>query len=194
MSGGGTAGHVYPALAAAAEFGESDDIIFVGTPHGVESRLVPESGLAFRALDARGFDRAKPLTLLTSTARIAATSLKASRWIAEVKPDVVVGFGGYVSIAVGLAAVLRGIPLALHEQNSVPGLANRFLSRWARFVAVTYPSSASMFRHPERTSSPGIPFAEKFSSPIAIPAGARWDFRTTRSCFWPLAAAGERST
>lgn len=148
---------MYPALAVAAEFAAADEVIFIGTPQGVESRLVPEAGVEFRVLDARGFDRARPLTLLTSTARIAASTVTACRWVRRMRPDVVVGFGGYVSIPVGLAAVLCRVPLVLHEQNSVPGLANRFLSRWASRVAVTYPGSAALLRHPSRVTVTGNP-------------------------------------
>lgn len=148
---------MYPALAVAAQFAEADEVVFVGTPQGVESRLVPEAGLEFRPLQARGFDRARPLSLLTSTLQIAESTVVARQWVSRMRPDVVVGFGGYVSIPVGLAAVLCRVPLVLHEQNSVPGLANRFLSRWAASVAVTYPRSATMFRHRERVAVTGNP-------------------------------------
>ena len=134
MSGGGTAGHVYPALTVAGHLAaEHDDVLFVGTPDGLEARLVPEAGVAFRGA-AR--ERLRPLAAVD-----AADLLGADRCVSTVhgvalagratRPDVVIGFGGYVSIPVGLAAVLRGVPLVLHEQNSVPGLANKVLSRWA---------------------------------------------------------------
>jgi UDP-N-acetylglucosamine--N-acetylmuramyl-(pentapeptide) pyrophosphoryl-undecaprenol N-acetylglucosamine transferase len=73
------------------------------------------------------------------------------------RPDVVVGFGGYVSIPVGFAAVLRGVPLVLHEQNSVPGLANKVLSRWASAVGVTYGESAPLLARPARVEVTGNP-------------------------------------
>lgn len=158
MSGGGTAGHIYPALSVAAEFAaERDEVEFVGTPSGLEARLVPEAGVAFRGLAAKGFDRARPLTLITSSLLIARSTLTAWRWFGQRRPDVVIGFGGYVSIPVGAAALLRRIPLVLHEQNSVPGMANRLLSRWASAVAVTYPESASLMKRPERVTVTGNP-------------------------------------
>lgn len=142
----------------AAEFAAGpDEVSFVGTPDGLEARLVPEAGLHFHALDARGFDRAKPWTLLTSSLRIALSTVKAMRLIAAEKPDVVVGFGGYVSIPVGFAAALQRVPLVLHEQNSVPGLANKVLSRWAERVAVTYEESAAFMAHPDRVVLTGNP-------------------------------------
>jgi UDP-N-acetylglucosamine--N-acetylmuramyl-(pentapeptide) pyrophosphoryl-undecaprenol N-acetylglucosamine transferase len=158
MSGGGTAGHVYPALTVAEQFAAApDEVLFVGTPDGLEARIVPAAGVAFRPLPAAGFDRARPWTLVTSSLRIAASTVRAWRWLGAERPDVVLGFGGYVSIPVGLAAALRRIPLVLHEQNSVPGIANRYLSRFASAVAVTYPESAALFARPERAVLTGNP-------------------------------------
>jgi UDP-N-acetylglucosamine--N-acetylmuramyl-(pentapeptide) pyrophosphoryl-undecaprenol N-acetylglucosamine transferase len=158
MSGGGTAGHVYPALTVAEQFAAApDEVVFVGTPDGLEARIVPAAGVAFRPLPAAGFDRARPWTLVTSSLRIAASTVRAWRWLGAEKPDVVLGFGGYVSIPVGLAAALRRVPLVLHEQNSVPGIANRTLSRFAAAVAVTYPESAARFAHPDRVVVTGNP-------------------------------------
>lgn len=149
---------MHPALTAAALLvAEGDEVIFIGTPGGLEARLVPEAGLEFRGLSASGFDRSRPWTLVTSSLRILLSAVRASNWLGVLRPDVVVGFGGYVSIPVGLAAVSRRIPLVLHEQNSIPGLANRFLSRWASAVAVTYEESESRFTHPERAVLTGNP-------------------------------------
>lgn len=149
---------MYPALAVAGHLAaEHDEVVFVGTPDGLEARLAPEAGVAFRGLRASGFDRARPWTLLTSSARIAASTLIAWRWMGTERPDVVMGFGGYVSIPVGFAALLRGVPLVLHEQNSVPGMANKWLSRWATAVGVTYGESAPLLAHPERVEVTGNP-------------------------------------
>ena len=149
---------MYPALTVAGRLAEErDDVLFVGTPGGLEARLVPEAGVAFRPLEASGFDRARPWTLVTSTLRIAVSTVRAFFVLSSFKPDVVIGFGGYVSIPVGLAAGLRGTPLVIHEQNSVPGLANRFLSRWAQAVGVTYGESCPRFAHPERVEVTGNP-------------------------------------
>ena len=174
---------MYPALTVAALLAaERDDVLFVGTPDGLEARLVPQAGVAFRGLAARGFDRARPWTLLTSSARIALSTLRAWRWMRGAsRPDVVIGFGGYVSIPVGLAAVMRGVPLVLHEQNSVPGLANRVLSRWATRVGVTYEESASLMAHPQRVLVTGNPVRADVSAAsraqgraaLGIPAEAR---------------------
>jgi UDP-N-acetylglucosamine--N-acetylmuramyl-(pentapeptide) pyrophosphoryl-undecaprenol N-acetylglucosamine transferase len=158
MSGGGTAGHVYPALAVAGRLAEEHDaVLFVGTPSGLEARLVPQAGVAFEGLKASGYDRARPWTLITSTVRIAVSTVRALGLLARFKPDVVMGFGGYVSIPVGLAAGLRRTPLVVHEQNSVPGLANRFLSRFADAVGVTYGESTPRLAHGDRAEMTGNP-------------------------------------
>lgn len=118
---------------------------------------MPAAGVAFRGLAARGFDRARPWTVITSSIRIAMSTCVAWGWLRSLRPDAVIGFGGYVSIPVGFAAVLRGVPLVLHEQNSVPGLANRVLSRWAKATAVTYEESIGLLKHSERAVLTGNP-------------------------------------
>ena len=149
MSGGGTAGHIYPALALAAELkSRGHTLVYVGTPDGPEARLAPAANLDFIAIKAAGFDRARPLTLITSSFIVAGSALKLCRFFRQWRPDVVVGFGGYVAIPVGLAArwARPEIPVVVHEQNSVPGMTNRFLARHAKVVAITYPQSAELLR------------------------------------------------
>lgn len=159
VSGGGTAGHVYPALTVAEELRADgrDEVLFVGVPNGLEQRLAEEAGVPFSPLEARGFDRSRPLSLLTASAVIAASTFRARSLLRSYKPGVVVGFGGYVSIPVGLAAAWTHVPLVVHEQNSVPGLANRVLSRWSRATAITYPESAGFLHRPERAILTGNP-------------------------------------
>jgi UDP-N-acetylglucosamine--N-acetylmuramyl-(pentapeptide) pyrophosphoryl-undecaprenol N-acetylglucosamine transferase len=158
MSGGGTAGHIYPALTVAEGLADAGhDVRYVGTPEGLEARLVPEAGVEFVGIAARGYDRARPHTLVTSSAAMAASTRRARSVIADFAADVVAGFGGYVSIPVGAAAVVKRTPLVLFEQNSVPGMANTFLSRWARSVGITYPVSAGYLRRPELAVVTGNP-------------------------------------
>ena len=144
LSGGGTAGHINPALALAEELSSRGwDVRFAGTPHGVESRLVPAAGVSFTAFEASGFDRAHPASLVRGVARIAASTGKAKKWFADIDPDVVVGFGGYVCIPVARAAEKMGVPVVLHEQNSVAGMANKYLAKKAAAVCLTYEGSAA---------------------------------------------------
>ena len=139
LSGGGTAGHINPALALADILRDrGHEVLFAGTPTGVEARLVAQAGIEFVPFEAAGFDRQAPWTLATSTLKILGSARKAKRWMREISPDVVVGFGGYVCIPVGLAAESLGVPVVVHEQNSVMGMANAYLSKGAAQVALTY--------------------------------------------------------
>jgi len=140
--------------------GGRDEVLFVGTPDGLEARLVPEAGISFIGLPAKGFDRSRLSSLLSALIQLAGSTLRAVRMLRAQRVDVVAGFGGYVSLPVGLAAVLTRTPLALHEQNSVPGLANRVLSRWATSIAITYEDSRAHLRHPERAILTGNPVRE----------------------------------
>jgi len=148
LSGGGTAGHIYPALALAAELrSRGHELVYVGTPQGPEAHLAAEAGLDFVAAPAAGFDRARPWTLLTSSLKIARSAWKLRRFFTQWRPEAIVGFGGYVAVPVGLAArlVRPPVPVVVHEQNSVPGMTNRFLARHACAVALTYPQTAEHF-------------------------------------------------
>lgn len=139
LSGGGTAGHINPALALAEVLQErGHQVVFAGTPQGIESRLVPQAGLPFKPFEAAGFNRRHPLTLFHALRLINGSTKKAKAWFDEIHPDAVVGFGGYVCIPVARAAEAKGIPVVVHEQNSVMGIANKLLAKKARAVALTY--------------------------------------------------------
>jgi len=139
LSGGGTAGHINPALALAETLQERGHAVFyAGTPQGVEARLVSEAGIPFTAFEAAGFNRNHPSTIFRAIRLISASTAKARVWLEQIKPDVVVCFGGYVCIPVGRAAERCGIPVVVHEQNSIMGMANKYLSKKAARVALTY--------------------------------------------------------
>ena len=145
LSGGGTAGHIYPALTVAARLSADghDEVAFVGTPDGLEARLVPEAGVAFFALPARGLRPVAPAVAARRRVAVIALVDACGRGACSAG-------GGRTSSSASAATCrcrsgsrrsLRGVPLVLHEQNSVPGLANKVLSRWARAVGVTYEGS-----------------------------------------------------
>lgn len=158
LSGGGTAGHINPALALAEELRQRGwEVEFAGTPQGVEARLVPQAGVNFTAFEASGFDRSHPLSLVKGVAKIAASTKKAKRWFDDIKPDVVVGFGGYVSIPVARAAEQAGVPVVVHEQNSVMGMANKYLAKRAQAVCLTYDHSAQGLEDTSRVFVTGNP-------------------------------------
>lgn len=143
ISAGGTAGHINPALAVADELRQrGHDILFVGTPDHLEARLAVEAGFEFASFEVAGFDKAQPLTLVTSTLKLLKASNAAQALFRERRPDAVLGFGAYVSIPVGRAAAACRVPLVIHEQNSVPGISNVYLARKADVTALTYEQSA----------------------------------------------------
>lgn len=143
LSGGGTAGHINPALALAEELeSRGHTVLFAGNPTGAEAKLVPQANIPFKGFKASGFNRKKPLSLVKGVAAIQKSSGEAKRWFSQVKPDVVVGFGGYVCVPVGRAAESMRIPVVVHEQNSVMGMANKFLARKAHTICLTYKHAA----------------------------------------------------
>lgn len=144
LTGGGTAGHIYPALALAEEMRSRGwDVRYAGTPEGIEARIVPDAGFPFKGFPATGFDRAHPSTLVSGVTRVLKSTRRARKWFADIRPDVVVGFGGYVSIPVARAAEELGVPVVVHEQNSVMGMANRYIAKKARAICLTYGEAAS---------------------------------------------------
>lgn len=137
---GGTGGHIYPGLAVAHALREQGwKVVWLGNPDGMEARLVPKQGIEcvwirFSALRGKGILRKLllPFNLLRGF-------WQARQALKEVKPDVVLGMGGYITFPGGMMAVLSGIPLVLHEQNSVAGLANRVLAKVADRVLSGFP-------------------------------------------------------
>ena len=146
IAGGGTAGHVLPGISIAREItarGAPQHVVhFVGSARGVETRLVAEAGFALTALPGRGLRRGLSLPSLaanaTAAAELARAFVQALLVLRRRKPAVVVGLGGYASVAVGVAAALLRVPLVITEQNAVPGLANRLLSRLAAGAATAF--------------------------------------------------------
>ena len=147
IAAGGTAGHINPALALAQELADrGHEIRFYGTGRGMEAQLVPAQGFAFEGLDVSGFDRSRPWTAVTALVKMrAARKHLLAEFAVQGAPAAAVGFGAYVAFPLADAAAHRGVPLVLHEQNSVPGMANKALAKRARVLALTYPSSEALF-------------------------------------------------
>jgi len=137
IAGGGTAGHVNPAIALAVAL-EGADVTFIGTQRGVESRLVPEAGFPMEEIDVKGFDRSKPLSLIPTGWTALGALRESRRLLKAIRPNVVVGMGGYVSLPATLAAGSAGASVVLHEQNIVLGLAHRVSKRRAARIAVSF--------------------------------------------------------
>ena len=149
IAAGGTAGHVNPALALAEELRDrGHEVRFFGEERRLEGTLVPQAGFAFFPVNVTGFDRQRPWTLVTALAHLAHEErriVKAFRDDPSLTPDIAIGFGAYVELPLMRAAKRLGIPLALHEQNSVPGLANKQTARDAALIAIAQPSVAGVF-------------------------------------------------
>lgn len=144
---GGTGGHVFPALALAEELRRRHEglkVLFVGGRHGRERGYAEKAGLEFVGLPVRGF-LGRGLRAFGAAWGLM-RALARSWWMMfRLRPDVVVGFGGYAGFAPVAMAALRGVPCALHEQNSRPGSANRLLGRWVDRVFLSFPDEAGFF-------------------------------------------------
>ena len=134
FAGGGTGGHLYPALAIAGEVGKlvpGARICFIGTKGKIESRVVPAQGYEFRTIWLSGIRRSLSPANLLVPLKAAVSMIQAWSHLRDLRPAAVVGTGGYVSGPVLLVASMMGIPTLIHEQNSVPGETTRFLAKRA---------------------------------------------------------------
>jgi UDP-N-acetylglucosamine--N-acetylmuramyl-(pentapeptide) pyrophosphoryl-undecaprenol N-acetylglucosamine transferase len=162
FAGGGTGGHVYPALAIHESLVDAlgDDqvsALFVGARGGLEARLLPELGVDVRLLPGRGVRGASLANKLLAPIDTARGVAACMRTIRDFRPDVVVGTGGYASVSMVVAAVLTGTPRILQEQNSVPGLVNRRMARFADMVLLSYEESTSAVPRGVKTAVIGNP-------------------------------------
>jgi UDP-N-acetylglucosamine--N-acetylmuramyl-(pentapeptide) pyrophosphoryl-undecaprenol N-acetylglucosamine transferase len=142
LAGGGTAGHVEPALATADALRRHDpavEITALGTARGLESRLVPERGYDLAVIPAVPLPRRPSGDLLRLPARLRESVARTAEILRALRADVVVGFGGYVALPAYLAARRLRVPIVVHEANARPGLANRIGARMTRYVAVASP-------------------------------------------------------
>lgn len=144
LAGGGTGGHINPALAIASIIQAHDpeaEFLFAGTPEGMEARLVPQSGYQLAAIQVAGFQRKISFTNVKRNAKavyyLAKSGRRARQIVEDFKPDIAIGTGGYVSGPVIRMAAKMGIPTAIHEQNAFPGVTNKMLSQKADHVMLT---------------------------------------------------------
>lgn len=144
LAGGGTAGHTSPLIATAERIVRSDEsgsVVAVGTPKGLETTVVPAAGLRLELIPPVPLPRTLTVDLLKVPWRLVDSVRQARRILKQESADVAVGFGGYVSLPVYLAARTMGVPVVIHEQNALPGLANKVAARFARLVAVSFPDT-----------------------------------------------------
>lgn len=163
ISAGGTGGHIYPALAIINKIKEEEpnsEFLYIGTTNRMEKDLIPSLGYRYEALEVTGFKRKLTLDNFKTVKNFINAIKKSKKIIKEFNPDVVIGCGGYVTAPVIYAAKKLGIKTFIHEQNSVVGLANKFLSKYSDKVGVSFESTIKDF--PEgKAILTGNPCSEK---------------------------------
>jgi UDP-N-acetylglucosamine--N-acetylmuramyl-(pentapeptide) pyrophosphoryl-undecaprenol N-acetylglucosamine transferase len=161
IAGGGTGGHVIPALAIARELRDAHaaEVRFVGTARGLETRLVPQAGFRVDLVRSGQLKNVGLATRLRTAVDLPLGVLQCVRILREIRPQVVVGVGGYASGPAMLAAVLLRVPTLAFEPNAVPGLANRLVGRWVSAAAVNFEQTQRYFRKARVT---GIPVRAEF--------------------------------
>ena len=167
LSGGGTGGHIYPAVAVAEalkrKYGEEVEILFVGAEGKMEMEKIPSLGYNVVGLPVAGLQRRLTLSNLALPFKVVASVRRAKRVIKEFGADIVVGFGGYASAPVLWAAQRLGVPTLIQEQNSYAGLTNKLLARRAKRICVAYEGMERFFPK-ERIVMTGNPLRGRFSA------------------------------
>jgi UDP-N-acetylglucosamine--N-acetylmuramyl-(pentapeptide) pyrophosphoryl-undecaprenol N-acetylglucosamine transferase len=174
FAGGGTAGHVNPLLATADRLREREpdaEILVLGTAEGLEARLVPERGYELVTVPRLPFPRRPNVDALRFPGRWRASVERTRGILRDRGVDVVIGFGGYASAPAYAAARKEHLPIAVHEQNARPGIANRLAARWTRFLGVTFPGTP--LRHARLVGLPLRDEIERLDRPAARLEGHR---------------------
>ncbi|HWF66817.1 MAG TPA: undecaprenyldiphospho-muramoylpentapeptide beta-N-acetylglucosaminyltransferase [Acidobacteriaceae bacterium] len=171
IAGGGTGGHVIPALAVARELVErfGADVRFVGTARGLETKLVPAAGFPLDLIQVGQLNRVSVATKLKTAVGLPRSISACIGQLHTFRPHVVFGVGGYASGPAMMAAILTGTPCVAFEPNAIPGMANRLVGRWVKDAAVNFPDTVSYFRHAQVT---GIPVRPEFFSISSRPVGS----------------------
>jgi len=167
ITGGGTGGHIYPAIAIAKGLlsrCRQTKVLYLGTPKGMEAELVPREGIDFYPVASEGWNRKLSLQTPLLGIRLFQGIMQAWSVLGKFKPHVVVGTGGFVCGPVVLAAALRGFPIVLHEQNAWPGLTNRYLSGLAQAVCLTFPEASQYLSRKDHLHITGMPVREEICS------------------------------
>jgi UDP-N-acetylglucosamine--N-acetylmuramyl-(pentapeptide) pyrophosphoryl-undecaprenol N-acetylglucosamine transferase len=161
LAGGGTGGHVIPALAIANELKKSygAEVLFIGTARGIENRLVPAAGYPLQLVRVGALKNVSLITRAKTAFDLPRALWDAGRMLNEFAPDVVIGVGGYASGPAMMAALVKHIPTLAFEPNVVPGFANRIVARFVSAAAVHFEETAEYFRHATVT---GVPVRQAF--------------------------------
>lgn len=160
ISGGGTGGHIYPALAIGEEIKkrfETCDLLYVGTKDSLEEELALKSNINFKPIRVKGLPRKVNKKFFIALKELFLGLNDARLILKSYKPDLVIGTGGYVSGPIVLLSSLRGIPSVIHEQNAYPGIANKLLSKFVKKVLITFEESKKFFKNPNKLVLTGNP-------------------------------------
>lgn len=148
LTGGGTGGHIYPALALKNEWEKrypGSEFMYIGTERGLESKLAVSNNIPFKAIDIQGFKRSLSFENVRTVTKFIKSVNVSKRYIKDFKPDVVLGTGGYVCGPVVYAAHSLHVPAVIHEQNSIPGVANKFLAKYVEAIALSFEDAKQYF-------------------------------------------------
>jgi UDP-N-acetylglucosamine--N-acetylmuramyl-(pentapeptide) pyrophosphoryl-undecaprenol N-acetylglucosamine transferase len=165
VTGGGTGGHIYPALAIADKFKEMDSetqILYIGCSEGIEKDIVPKHGYEIKLVDARWLDKKTPAQIVKTGFSVSKGILESLKLIKKFNPDVIIGTGGYVCFPVILAGYMKKCPCYLHEQNAYPGLANKTLEKYVKNIFLGFPDARKYFKQPEKLIDAGNPVRKSF--------------------------------
>ncbi len=164
IAGGGTGGHINPGLAIAKYIKDHEqnvEITFVGTKKGLETKLVPREGYKLETITVRGFKRKISFDTVLAVKELVQSFFEASKLIERIKPDVVIGTGGYVCGPVLYVAAKKGIPTLIHESNAFPGVTNRILARYVDYVAISFKDSEKYFKQTKKIVHTGNPVRQE---------------------------------
>lgn len=173
ISGGGTGGHIYPALAVARELRAryNAELLYLGDANGLETQIVPAAGLPMVTITAGKLRRYLSLRTFTDLGRVPVGMVQALRHVQAFDPDVAFTSGGYVSVPAGIAARLNGVPLVMHQQDVPPNLANRLLTPFATRISVSFADSLRYFPR-RRTILAGNPVREEILAMVGADSAA----------------------
>lgn len=183
ISGGGTGGHIYPALSIVEEFKKNNNnkILYVGKKNSMESDIVPKHAIDFKSITVEGFNRIDKFKNIFVGLKLLIGLFQSFFIILKFKPDIVIGTGGYVSGPVLFVSTLLNKKTYIHEQNSFPGITNRILSRYVDTVFISYEESADKFSEKSTLKYTGNPVRKAFKENVKGLTKEKGDFKSVLS-------------
>lgn len=168
---GGTGGHIYPAIAIMNKIKEKEpesEFLYIGTTDRMEKDIIPKLGIRFEGIPMSGLNRKNPFSNFSVVWKFLSAIRKSKKLMKEFQPDIVIGAGGYITAPVLYAAHQLGIPTLIHEQNSIPGLSNKFISSFSDSICVSLPNSLELFPK-EKVHYTGNPRSEEIMNVEVCP-------------------------